>query len=143
MKVTVIPIIIGVLGTIPKSLKKRLRNLERTNWQHTDLSIVTISSIPRKVLKTWGDLLSLKIKWNMISLCYCEKLSVIIIIMLNKEESNCASEGHKTENGLKKRIKMSSTVISDKNMIEIWREFTKFNTRQRFTHQAKLSLKKL
>ena len=48
--VTIIPIVIGVFGTVTKGLLKGLEDLE----------------IRRRV-KTWGDLLSLKLQWKTIS----------------------------------------------------------------------------
>ena len=42
MKVTVIPIVIGGLGTIPKDLVKGLENLEIRSTDHPDNSIIKI-----------------------------------------------------------------------------------------------------
>ena len=63
MKVTIVPIIIGALGTIPKGLVKGLEDLEIREYAVTILTIALLRSarILRGVLETWGDLLSLKL----------------------------------------------------------------------------------
>ena len=60
IKTTVIPIIINVLETIPKCL---------VTWAETIKTTVLLRSarILRRILKTWGDLLSLKLQWKTIS----------------------------------------------------------------------------
>ena len=63
MKVTIVPIVIGALGTITKGLLKGLEDLEiggRT-------ALLRTARILRRVLETWGDLLSLKLQWKTIS----------------------------------------------------------------------------
>ena len=69
MKVTVVPIVIGALGTITKILLKGLEDLEIggrvETIQTTDL--LRMARILRRVLETWGDLLSLKLQWETIS----------------------------------------------------------------------------
>ena len=76
MKVTIVPIVIGALGTITKGLLKGLGDLEVggrvENIQMTALKRTT--RILRRVLETWGDLLSLKLQWKTISKRWCEKL---------------------------------------------------------------------
>ena len=68
MKVTIVPIVIGAFGTITKGLLKGLEDLEVggrvETIQTTALSRTT--RIPRRVLETWGDLLSLKLQWKII-----------------------------------------------------------------------------
>ena len=59
MKMTVIPIISGVLGTISKGLFRRLEELEIGLGGGTILLIS--SRILRRVLGIWGDLVSLKL----------------------------------------------------------------------------------
>ena len=69
MKVTIVPIVIGVLGTITKGLLKGLEDLEvggRVNIMETTALLRTVR-ILRRVLETWGDLLSLKLQWKAIS----------------------------------------------------------------------------
>ena len=60
MKVTVVPIMIGALGTITKGLLKGLEDLEVGG------RVETIQTTARRVLETWGDLLSLKLQWKTI-----------------------------------------------------------------------------
>ena len=62
MKVTIIPIVIGILGTVTKGLVRGLKLLEITDRVET----VQITAL-MKVLETWGDLLSLKLQWNTIT----------------------------------------------------------------------------
>ena len=68
MKLTMIPILMGVFETIPKSLVKGLDDLE-INGQVKTIQITTLRSarILRRVLETWGELLSLKFQWKIIS----------------------------------------------------------------------------
>ena len=67
-KVTVIPIVVGALRTIPEELLKRLENLERSGKveaiQTTALS--RSAWILRRILEIWEDLLSLKLNWETI-----------------------------------------------------------------------------
>ena len=59
---TVIPIVISALGTLPIELMKGLKDLEievqEENIQTT--ALLRSARILRRVLETWGDLLSLK-----------------------------------------------------------------------------------
>ena len=75
MKVTIIPIVIGVFCTVTKGLLKGLEDLEvggRVGTIHTTALLKTVR-ILRRVLETWGDLLSLNLQWKT-SLRWCEKL---------------------------------------------------------------------
>ena len=69
MKVTIIPIRIGTFGTVTKGLLKKLENLEVRGRVETIQTTVLLRTarILRRVLETWGDLLSLKLKWKTIS----------------------------------------------------------------------------
>ena len=61
MKVTIIPIVIGTFGTVIKGLLKGLENLEvgrRVETIQTSTLLRTVK-ILRRVLETWGVLLSL------------------------------------------------------------------------------------
>ena len=63
MKVTIIAIMIGAFGTVTKGLLKGLEDLEITGRVGT-IQITTLlrtARILRRVLETWGDLLSLKV----------------------------------------------------------------------------------
>ena len=63
MKVTIIPIVIGAFGTVIKGLLKGLEDLEVRGRVET----IQTTRILRRVLETWGDLLSLKLQWKTIS----------------------------------------------------------------------------
>ena len=69
MKVTIIPIVIGAFGTVTKGLLKGLEDLEVVGGVETiqTTPLLRTSRILRRVLETWGDLLSLKILWKNIS----------------------------------------------------------------------------
>ena len=69
MKVTIVPIVIGGLGTIRRGLLKGLEDLEvggRVDTIQTTALLKT-ATILRRVLETWEDLLSLKLQWKTIS----------------------------------------------------------------------------
>ena len=73
-KVTIIPIVIGAFGTVTKGLLKVLEDLEvggRVDTTQTTAWLRT-ARILRRVLETWGDLLSLKLQWRTISWCWLE-----------------------------------------------------------------------
>ena len=59
MRVTVIPIVVGALGMIPKGLDMEIRKSIET-VQSTVL--LRSTRILRSVLETWGDLLSLRLQ---------------------------------------------------------------------------------
>ena len=66
MEVTIIPIMIGALGTVPKGLWKGLDDLEVDGRVETiqTTALLRTERILRRVLETWGDLSSLKLKWK-------------------------------------------------------------------------------
>ena len=66
IKVTITPIVIGALGTIPEILLKRLEDLELTGRGETIQTTALLRSarISRRVQETWWDLLSLKLQWK-------------------------------------------------------------------------------
>ena len=74
MKVTIIPIVIGAFGTVTKGLLKGLEDLEVGDRVETiqTTALLKTARILRRVLDTWGDLLSLNLLWNIFSLCWCE-----------------------------------------------------------------------
>ena len=76
MEVTIVPIVIGALGTITKGLLKGLEDLEVGGRVETIqmTALLRTAKILRRVPKTWGDLLSLKLQWKTISDSWCEKL---------------------------------------------------------------------
>ena len=64
MKVTVIPIVIGAFGTVTKGLLKGLGELEvggRVEIIQT-AALLKTARILKRVLETWGDLLSLNLQ---------------------------------------------------------------------------------
>ena len=69
MKMAIILIVIGAFGTVPKGLLKGLEDLEiRGRVETKQITILLRTArIPRRVLDTWGDLLSLKLQWKTIS----------------------------------------------------------------------------
>ena len=69
MKVTIVPIVIGALGTITKGLLKGLEDLEIGGRVKTIqmTALLRTARILRRVLETWGDLLSLKLLCKTIS----------------------------------------------------------------------------
>ena len=69
MKVTIVPIVIGALGTVTKGLLKGLEDLEVGGRVETiqTTALLKTARILRRVLETWGDLLSLKLQWKTIS----------------------------------------------------------------------------
>ena len=69
MKVTIVPIVIGALGTVTKGLLKGLEDLEVGRRVETiqTTALLRTARILRRVLETWGDLLSLKLQWKTIS----------------------------------------------------------------------------
>ena len=69
MKVTIIPIVIGAFGTVTKGLLEELEDLEVGSRVETiqTTALLRTTRILRRVLETWGDLLSLKLQWKTIS----------------------------------------------------------------------------
>ena len=65
MKVTIVPIVIGAFGTITKGLLKGMEDLEVGGRVETiqTTALLRTARILRRVLETWGDLLSLKLLW--------------------------------------------------------------------------------
>ena len=69
MRVTIVPIVIGAFGTITKGLLKGLEDLEVGGRVETIqmTALLRMARIRRRVLETWGDLMSLKLQWETIS----------------------------------------------------------------------------
>ena len=69
MQVTIIPILIGAFGTVTKGLQKGLEDLEVGGPVETiqTNTLLRMARILRRVLETWGDLLSLRLQWKTIS----------------------------------------------------------------------------
>ena len=64
MSVTVILIVIGSLGTVPRSLKRGTKEREIGDWVEINQTTELLRSakILRRVPVTWGDLVSLKLQ---------------------------------------------------------------------------------
>ena len=77
MTVNGIPIVVVALGTVPKRLMKELEDFEIRKQVETIQTTALLRSarILRRVLETWGNLLSLKLQWETTSVSWCEKLS--------------------------------------------------------------------
>ena len=69
MKVTIVPIVIGALGTITKGILKALEDMEIGGRVETiqTTALLRTARILKRVLETWGDLLSLKLQCKTIS----------------------------------------------------------------------------
>ena len=76
MKVTIIPIVIGAFGTVTKGLLKGLEDLEVGGREETiqTIALLKTARILRRVMETWGDLLSLRLQWKPSAKLWCEKL---------------------------------------------------------------------
>ena len=68
MKMTFIPTVIGAFGTVTKGLLKGLEDLEVGGRVETiqTTALLRTARILRRVLETWGDLLSLRLEWKTI-----------------------------------------------------------------------------
>ena len=80
MKVMVILIVVGAIGTISKRLVKGLEDLEIREHIETIQNIAPLrwARILRRILETWGDLPSFNLPWKTISF----QMRIIIIIMI-------------------------------------------------------------
>ena len=69
MNVTIIPIVIGAFGTVSKRLLKGLEDLDVGRRVETiqTTTLLRTARMMRRVLETWGDLLSLRLLWKTIS----------------------------------------------------------------------------
>ena len=68
-KVRIVQIAIGAFGTVTKGLLKDLEDLE-VSWRVETIqttALLKTSRILRRILETWGNLLSLKFQWKTIS----------------------------------------------------------------------------
>ena len=75
MKVTIVPIVIGSLGTVTEYQLKGLEELEVGGWEDTiqSTALLRTTRILRIVLETRGHLW-LKLQLNTVSWRWCEKL---------------------------------------------------------------------
>ena len=88
MKGTVIPIVIGVLGMVPKGLKKGLEIGGRIETIQTT-ALLKSARILGRVLETWGDLQTLRLQWKTTNLPWWEKLARNKIIIDSSLFSLC------------------------------------------------------
>ena len=67
MKVTIIPVVIGAFGMVTKGLLKGLEDLEVCDRVETiqTTALLKTTRILRRVLETWGNLLSLNLQWKL------------------------------------------------------------------------------
>ena len=61
----------------PRKLSMKLEIMERTETVQTTALLRSVR-IPRRVLETWGDFLSLRLLWKITSYYWCEKLPNLI-----------------------------------------------------------------
>ena len=75
-KLTIIPIVIGAFGTVTKGLLKGQEDLEVGGRVETiqTTTLLRTTRILRRVLETWGYLLSLNPQWKTIRKRWCENL---------------------------------------------------------------------
>ena len=68
MQVTIISIVIGAFGTVTKGLLKGIEDLEVGGRVETfqTTALLRTARILRRLLDTWGDLLSLRLQWKTI-----------------------------------------------------------------------------
>ena len=87
MKVMFIPNIFGTLGKVTEGLIKGVEYLEIREQVETiqTTALLRTARIPRRVLKTWGDLLSLKLLWVKANV---EDKSVQVLNNNNNNNSN-------------------------------------------------------
>ena len=73
---TIVSIVIGAFGTVTKGLLKGLEDSEVGRRVATiqTTALLKTARILRRVLETWGYLLSLKLVWKTISWRWYEKL---------------------------------------------------------------------
>ena len=76
MQVTIIQIVIGAFETVTKGLLKGLEDLEVGGRVETiqTTALLRTTRILKRVLETWGDLMSLRLQWKTIGYRWCEKL---------------------------------------------------------------------
>ena len=69
MKGTIRPIVIDAFGTVTKRLVKGLEDLKVGGRVETiqTTALLRTARILKRILETWGDLLSLKLQWKTIS----------------------------------------------------------------------------
>ena len=81
MQVTIIPILIAAFGTVTKELLKGLEELGVDGWVETiqTTTLLRMARILRRVVETWGDLLSLNPQWKTL-----KEWIIIIIIWITK-----------------------------------------------------------
>ena len=69
-------------------------------------ALLRSAKIPRRIMETWGDLLSLKLQWKTISLRWCEKLSRV-----NNNNNNKVAKNEKELESLIHAVRIYSPDI--------------------------------
>ena len=87
IQVTIILIVIGAFGRLTKGLQKGLEVLEVDGQVETiqTTALLRTARIPRRVMKTWGDLLSRKLQWKTIS------VRIVVVIAVGNERGDTSS----------------------------------------------------
>ena len=69
MKVTVIPIVIGLLDAVNKELVQEREDLEIRGLVESiqNTALLRLARILRRVLEAWGNLLLFRLQWKTIS----------------------------------------------------------------------------
>ena len=114
MKVTIVPIVIGAFGTITKGLLKDLEDMEVGEQVETIrmTALLTTARIPRRVLESWGELLSLKLLAKVIKRTSGDHRNYCIIeIGKNNEKSS----------GALRRLAVTQTPGNYHQLILVWK----------------------
>ena len=84
IKVTFIPFVIGAFCIVMKGLLKGLEDLEITVRVETiqTTALLRTVRILRRVLETWGDMLSPKSQWKSISYNWCDDNNYKLLLVL-------------------------------------------------------------
>ena len=99
MRLMVTSIVVGVLGTVPKGLERRLTGLEIRDQIETIKITEQLKSgnILRKVQVTWGDLFSIRHLWKTKIKCWCEYLARKLIKIQENEETQVITPWERTK----------------------------------------------
>ena len=123
MEYEVIRIVIVAFGLSPKAWKRA--------WLIEIIQSIYLlrsSRILRRVLETWGDLLSLRLQWKAINKLWCKKELAIIIIIIDKKEnlpnSGLCRPGRPESKKEKKKPKKQKKQKKDKGL-DLTRELKK------------------
>ncbi len=83
LRVMVMLLVIGATGTVLKDLKKDCENQKSERIEAIQMTeFLSLARILRKVPKTWGDLLSLRLPWKITNEHWCETLAKSRILVM-------------------------------------------------------------